>query len=1149
MAVQIFLFLMLLITSLNVRSVKSEGRCKTVLHFLGTVNTDVVFLQECGLSFRDNYVDMERMWVHGESVWSGGNGCRAAGVGILFKNRNFVMECKEVIECGRMLVVDVNYLGKALRFINVYASPDKEERFELFKEIRKLLDTTRVCILAGDFNTVLKASDRRTNPEGVKLDKTSIVLNELVIDFRLLDVLKVVKPSEDVYTWVSDDGTKASRIDFIFSSSSVQWDKCDVVPVFFTDHCMVTARMEVEGVCEVGKGVWKLNVELLEDERLGRKFKHRYEEWQTVKDMYGSVSEWWECVKERIKKFFMAEGKIRAAKGRKRINGLQCRLEHLFKLQKQGFPVNDDIKEIKSKLKELFEKRCKAVMFRSKVQYIEENEKCTRFFYKKIVDKKKAMTGLKDEDGNIKKDTKRMIEVVEDFYSTLYKEKNIEENVMDEFLEELDCEVDGGESLKKPLDLKEVTEAMKSFKLGKAPGRDGLPREFYSKFWEVVGPDILMVYNEIIAVGEMPPSFREGIITLIFKKNNREELKNWRPISLLNFDYKCLAKILTSRIKAVIDSVIHPDQTCAVPGRRITDSLILLRDSVFYAHDRNYPLCILNLDLEKAYDRVSHKFMLRVLGKMGFPASVVKWVDLLYKNIQSRVLVNGVLSKVIPIKCGVRQGCPLSPILFICCLEPLVNVLRKDKMVKGMPVPGGGGRMVKVLAYMDDVTVLCSDRRSIRRTLLHTERYGLASGAKLNKEKSECMFYGNWPEAPDCDVCIKTDSIKVLGLKFDGTGSGQRNWVDVGAKVSQKLGLWSLRNLTMEGKVLVLKSIILPMLFYIAVVFPPTTHVLKILNRTVFCFFWGTKSEKIRRNVVVKNALLGGKQFPDLNLVLIAKYVVLHVHMCLFGKCTAALFLRFYMGAMLRSFKMYNVPLTVPTVWEMPFNFSLIKKFIVKNELKNIGKEYWEDYRKVIRLVQSKDTICPVRWYTADQVEMIWIEVAHPKLLNMHRDLAWLIVHEALPVRQMMYGRRMAKSPRCPRQGCGAEESAEHLLVNCSFAQHVWTEADIFVKEYCEGETVNEPLILYGKHNVKMNKSKWYVLWAILNSFKDAIWRARNVLVFRNAQLSSSDCVRLAMSILKDYVIKDYRKSGKQAAERMWKLEKWFGGQWAIGIG
>ena len=117
---------------------------------------------------------------------------------------------------------------------------------------------------------------------------------------------------------------------------------------------------------------------------------------------------------------------------------------------------------------------------------------------------------------------------------------------------------------------------MKSFKAGKSPGEDGLPWEFYFTFRDIRNLDLLTVFMDFEKLDRLPDRFRVGIVTLLHKDKDKTDLKNWRLITLLNFDCKLFSKLLASRISVFLKELIHPDQACAVPGRKITDSLVLI---------------------------------------------------------------------------------------------------------------------------------------------------------------------------------------------------------------------------------------------------------------------------------------------------------------------------------------------------------------------------------------------------------------------------------------------------------------------------------------------------------------------------------------------------------------------------------------------
>ena len=161
----------------------------------------------------------------------------------------------------------------------------------------------------------------------------------------------------------------------------------------------------------------------------------------------------------------------------------------------------------------------------------------------------------------------------------------------------------------------------------KAPGSDGLPMEFYVKFWDLLGADLVYVLNSCYRVRCLALSQRSGVISFSFKKGDHLGIRNWRPISHLNVDYKLAARVIAGRLLKVINLVVNNDQTCGVPGRFIGENVAFLRDVVDYATLSDVPVAILSLDQEKVFDRVEWPFLHTTLRAMGFGDSFVNWVN------------------------------------------------------------------------------------------------------------------------------------------------------------------------------------------------------------------------------------------------------------------------------------------------------------------------------------------------------------------------------------------------------------------------------------------------------------------------------------------------------------------------------------------
>ena len=171
----------------------------------------------------------------------------------------------------------------------------------------------------------------------------------------------------------------------------------------------------------------------------------------------------------------------------------------------------------------------------------------------------------------------------------------------------------------------------------------------------------------------LSPTQKLSIITLLCKDfEKREYLTNWRPISLLNVDYKIISKCLCNRLRSVIGTIVNVDKTCGVPERSIVDNLHLIRNVITYVNDKDLQCALVTLDQAKAFDRVSHTFLFKTLliSAFLFGPQFIKWIQILYNGIQSKVLVNGFFTDAPPLFRSVRQGCSISPLLYVLYIEP-----------------------------------------------------------------------------------------------------------------------------------------------------------------------------------------------------------------------------------------------------------------------------------------------------------------------------------------------------------------------------------------------------------------------------------------------------------------------------------------------
>ena len=238
----------------------------------------------------------------------------------------------------------------------------------------------------------------------------------------------------------------------------------------------------------------------------------------------------------------------------------------------------------------------------------------------------------------------------------------------------------------------EVRDGLKQVDFNKSLGLDGLPYEVYLRLSHMFVPILTNMFNHWFAQGAIPGSVTNGVITLLKKggKHVWEGLDDYRPITLLNTELKILARVLANRLQIVIIDLIGLEQTYAVKGRSIRDNLHLIR-KVLEGIEDGTEAALISLDQFNAFDRVDHRFLASVLETAEFQPEFRRWFGMMYHNPQAVVQVNGRRSRVFAIERSVRQGYPLSPLLYVLALKPFLRRLRDEgtnPAMRGIPFAG-----------------------------------------------------------------------------------------------------------------------------------------------------------------------------------------------------------------------------------------------------------------------------------------------------------------------------------------------------------------------------------------------------------------------------------------------------------------------------
>lgn len=554
---------------------------------------------------------------------------------------------------GRFLMAEFSDRGLFYRIACIYAPNRNPERDSFFKTCADLVDLAVPTVLCGDFNAVFNRNlDRRGGQVGSLYRDGSSALSSLFRACCVIDTWRYLHPDGVSFSWMRPDGTYASRIDFF--GCPVSWvsgvSSCDLLVCPYSDHSAVYTELVIPSCIPRGPGRWRLNVSLLHEEAFTTEIESFWTFWRSRKGSFPTLQAWWDRGKERIKGIAVRHSAHRKKTDISSYSLLTALADHLRKRLDSGLVSLLDVYEkVLTRITALDRHEAEGARVRSRIQWAEEGETSTRFFLR--LEKKHGIeewvSAIHGPDGVLRSDIDGICRSWVAFFSTLFTACPTDATTQQELLNNVSSRLPSGTetSCDGLLSVAEVHSALKGAATGKSPGSDGLPVEFYSRFWHTIGKDLVDVLNRSFQTGQLPKSLRGALITLLFKKGDRTDPKNWRPISLLNTDYKLCARALAGRLLGVLQHVVHPDQSGGVKGRYIGENVVLLRGIIDYTNESDTAGAILSLDQEKAFDRVDWGFLFRTLSHLGFTSSFISWVRLLYSGVFSSVFVNGYTSE------------------------------------------------------------------------------------------------------------------------------------------------------------------------------------------------------------------------------------------------------------------------------------------------------------------------------------------------------------------------------------------------------------------------------------------------------------------------------------------------------------------------
>ncbi|KAK6146980.1 hypothetical protein DH2020_017892 [Rehmannia glutinosa] len=279
----------------------------------------------------------------------------------------------------------------------------------------------------------------------------------------------------------------------------------------------------------------------------------------------------------------------------------------------------------------------------------------------------------------------------------------------------------------------------------RSPGPDGFSSGFFKKSWDVVGNDVIAAVTEFFDSSKLLRQINHTVIALIPKTDHAPTVADFRPIACCNVVYKVITKILASKLEYVVPKLIDPAQYAFISGRNITDNIFLAQEIIRnYARARISPRCAIKVDLKKAYDTISWSFLEQVLNGLGFSSMFISWVMECVSSASYSICINGSLQGKFPGKRGLRQGDPMSPALFLLCMEYLSRLLKMRTNTSSFKFhPRCEALKITHLVFADDLMVFSKgDIPSIKILIDCLNDFKYASGLDVNSFKSNLFTAG-----------------------------------------------------------------------------------------------------------------------------------------------------------------------------------------------------------------------------------------------------------------------------------------------------------------------------------------------------------------------------------------------------------------------
>lgn len=835
----------------NTNGLNDPEKRRLFIKLIKDVKSNFVLLQEIhnkNYLNRGEFTNYKKYYsVNDQNKW---------GVAILINN-NTNFQIKEVIKDKLGCVIAVNGEIDKHKFltISIYLPHNTDTAMKTIDFIKKIVEQNpnKILIIGGDFNF-----EKEQNTTGYK-NKIRNYYNEK-LDALLEDTNR---PGTNIspikFTHYHKQTNTKTSIDRVLSNVNtknlVTFNYVSSSTV--SDHNPIIIGIKLD-TAEVGKPPWRLKTITMENKTIKDYIKTQLRIMKPDKITWAThFDNLLKNFKTYLKKAQKDLNKLRD----KKLEELNNKLSEFERIENLG----EEYEIIREEIKQLEIEKLNNKCYEEARKWYEHGEKPTKAFFNRNKENKRTVINSMKNNDKVVSTTEEILDTTRSFYKNLYDAKPIRTDKLNEILDKINdnYHFNPDEKCEQPFTPDEIEAAINNIAIDKAPGPDGLTMALFKPLKKEWAPILCNLFNEISLRGKVPKNFENSIISLVPKPTTpkeESEPKDWRPITLTNVAYKILTKCVTERVTNLVAKHIGPHQTGFIQGRDIRENIITAQALIEHYKNSNKKLALLLIDWEKAFDRIDHRALLIILQKLGFPTKLLHIVKAIYRNSWAQIRINNKLSKHLKINSGVKQGCPLSPLLFIIVIEILHTLIRINNDIIPNPII-----KQKSQGYADDTMLLINKAIEFIAFKKCITDYCDITGAKANVNKSKMLTIGKWDDIEDeFQQCSAEQGMKYLGVKISYP-IDQNMWRQQIYKIELTLRRWKFAPLSMLGKKIIVESLATSKLWYLGSIhFIHHTYLHKI-ERIISKFYKGRR----KKNVIQIKKLTapinkGGLDFVDI---------------------------------------------------------------------------------------------------------------------------------------------------------------------------------------------------------------------------------------------------------------------------------------------